>query len=81
MTLTIHSCENGWLIEHEYPWEENERTDLYVFQGYEELEDVEACADMLRMVNELVGPTTSRYSEKRVHVSTEPGDKFGDSKE
>ena len=38
--------------------------------------DVEAFADFLRHVLDNYGPTTSRYSSKRIHVIVEPGDKY-----
>jgi len=33
---------------------------------------------LLFTINDLIGPTTSRYSEHRIYVRIEPGDKFED---
>ncbi|MBU1856224.1 MAG: hypothetical protein KKC28_04505 [Verrucomicrobia bacterium] len=45
---------------------------------YQEREDdeIEAFADFLRVVLDHYGPTTSRYSQKRIRVLVEPGDKY-----
>jgi hypothetical protein len=45
--------------------------------AYQEREDdeIEAFADFLRVVLDHYGPTTSRYSQKRIRVLVEPGDK------
>ncbi len=44
---------------------------------YQEREDdeIEAFAEFLRHVLDHYGPSTSRYSAKRIHVVVEPGDK------
>ena len=39
-------------------------------------DEVECFADFLRYLDEEYGPTTSRYSEKRIYIKVEPGDKF-----
>jgi hypothetical protein len=48
---------------------------------YEERHDdeVECFADFLRSLNDELGPSTSRYSSKRVYVKVAPGDKYGDA--
>jgi len=45
---------------------------------YQEQEDgeVEAFADFLRHLVEHYGPTTSRYSPKRITIRIDPGDKY-----
>jgi hypothetical protein len=45
---------------------------------YQEQEDgeVEAFADFLRHLVEHYGPTTSRYSPKRISIRIDPGDKY-----
>jgi hypothetical protein len=45
---------------------------------YQEIDgaEIEAFADFLRYLNEHYGPSTSRYSPKRIHISVEPSDKF-----
>jgi len=45
--------------------------------GQEKHEDaVECFADFLRTLNEELGPSTSRYSPKRIFIRVEPGDKY-----
>lgn len=47
-----------------------------VYQEQEqEHADIEAFADFLRHILDHYGPTTRRYSPKRIHVVVEPGDK------
>lgn len=48
---------------------------------YQEVDgnEIEAFADFLRFVDEHYGPSTSRYSPKRIRVLVEPGDKWEDS--
>ena len=38
--------------------------------------EVECFADFLRYLNEEYGPSTSRYSEKRIYINIKSGDKF-----
>lgn len=48
-----------------------------VFQEkYDEEEEIECFADFLRVLNDEYGPTTSRYSSKRIYINIEPGDKY-----
>lgn len=42
----------------------------------EENDSVEVFADFLRCINDDYGPSTSRYSPKRIHITVNPGDKF-----
>ena len=39
-------------------------------------DEVECFADFLHHLNDQYGPSTSRYSEKRIYIRVEPGDKF-----
>jgi len=45
---------------------------------YQELDggEIEAFAEFLWLVAEHYGPSTSRYSPKRIRISVEPGDKY-----
>ncbi len=42
---------------------------------------IEAFADLLAYVASNYGPSTGRYSEKRIQVGIKPGDKYEDSLE
>jgi hypothetical protein len=71
--IKIQYCENGWILTHA---EEGEPDRLYVFShtGSDQSE-VEAFRDLLATVDDIYGPTTSRYSEHRIYIRIEPGDK------
>ena len=79
MSVTIKYCENGWILTHT---EEGEPDRLFVFShtGSEQSE-VEAFRDLLWEVNSIYGPTTSRYSEHRIYIKIQPGDKHEDYKD
>lgn len=76
MSLIIKMVSNGWILEdHSDP----EMVRVEVFEGGErEEEEVKAMQRLLWTIDSLVGPTTSRYSEHRIYVRIEPGDKFED---
>lgn len=83
MKLTIETAANGWLIRKE-PDEIDDRCELYVFShcdSFEDIEEVNAFATMLHTLNDLIGPTTSRYSPARIYVEVKPGDKHEDFEE
>ena len=48
---------------------------------YQETEDdeVNAFASFLWLLNDYYGPSTSRYSAKRIRITVEPGDKYADT--
>jgi len=74
--ITIKSALNGWLIEYHV---DKDQTDRYVFSHDDasgEEQEVKAFAGLLRTLNNLVGPSTSRYSEHRIYVDVQPGDKY-----
>lgn len=79
MSLIIKMASNGWILEdHSDP----ELVRVEVFEGGDrEEEDVKAMQRLLYTIDSLIGPTTSRYSEHRIYVRIEPGDKFEDHKE
>lgn len=79
MSLVIKMVMNGWILEdHADP----ELVRIQVFEGGDrEEDDVKAMQQLLYTINDLVGPTTSRYSKHRIYVRIEPGDKFEDLQE
>ena len=76
MKFEIRSTKNSALlrVEHDYPEGETEEI------CYQETEyaDIEAFSDFLRFLDEHYGPTTGRYSPKRIYISVKPGDKHLD---
>ncbi len=90
MKVTITKVENGYILTAYHSGEPPVR---YVFEEleygkygresmtYEEGADVENFAHLLQTLDSLIGPTTSRYSAKRVYVRIEAGDKFEEGKE
>jgi hypothetical protein len=78
MKFEIRRTKNGALLRVEYDHPEDETEEIC----YQEAEDneVEAFADFLRILNEYYGPSTSRYSAKRIYILVKPGDKHEDFK-
>ena len=74
MRFEIRNVRNGAVlrVEHDHPDDEVE--EIAYQQG--ESDEVEAFADFLRYLNEFYGPSTSRYSPKRIYILVEPGDKW-----
>ncbi len=74
MKFEIRSVKNGAVLRVELDSPEAEVEEV-VYQETESAE-VEAFADFLRFLLDHYGPTTSRYSPKRIHILVEPGDKY-----
>ncbi len=74
MKFEVRNANNGLVlrIESEDPEAETEEI---VYQESESGE-IEAFADFLRILLDNYGPSTSRYSPKRIHIVVEPGDKY-----
>lgn len=74
MKFEIRHARNGTVlrVEQDYPDAVPEEVVYQERDG----DEVEAFADFLRYLVDQYGPTTSRYSPKRIYVSVEPGDKF-----
>lgn len=70
--IVIEMARNGWIVRDKRD-EELEHT--YVFSdGDTDQESVEGFRNLLWQLNELCGPTTSRYSAHRINIRIEPGD-------
>ena len=80
MKVTIETARNGWLIRRE-PDELDETTEVFVY-GFsndgDDVDEVKSFASFLWRITELLGPTTSRYSEARIYIEVKPGDKYID---
>lgn len=68
MEIKITSAVNGFIIERTI---EDEKQ-YFAFGG--DGDEVDICADMLRFILSEMGPSTSRYSDKRIYVVVKPGD-------
>lgn len=68
----IRPVKNGLLLECVRYDDESEEL---VYQETE-VNEIEAFAQFLRLLADEYGPSTSRYSEKRIRVKISPGDKF-----
>lgn len=75
--MIIKRVSNGWLIKEGkeiHVFTENESNDY--LEG-----DVSSFAEVLYYINSSMGPSTSRYSAKRIYIEIRPGDKHDDYKE
>lgn len=78
--IKIKMVSNGWILEDHT---DSEFTKRYAFEHMDdfrngEKSEVEAFVRLLWALNDLYGPTTSRYSEHRVAIRIEKGDKCDD---
>ena len=80
MKLTIEMVSNGWLLTDE---SDSEMPKRHVFEdaGSDSIinpskDTMQAFSRLLWAVNDLIGPTTSRYSKHRLHISLKKGDKY-----
>ena len=74
MKFEIRHAANGIILRVEDS-ETDEVPGEVVYQERED-DEIEAFADFLRHLVDHYGPTTNRYSPKRIHVVVEPGDKY-----
>jgi hypothetical protein len=80
--IKIETVDNGWLLTDETDpdgprrrvVESNDTTSVNPTK-----ETMEAFCRLLWEVNDLIGPTTSRYSPHRVMIKIEKGDKYWES--
>ena len=76
MKFEIRSTKNGAILRVEYDSPEGETEEIC----YQESDggEIEAFADFLRFLDENYGPSTSRYSPKRIYIVVKTGDKHPD---
>ena len=74
MKFEIRPAKNGIVLEVEHGIEGEEPEEIV----YQESDGngIEAFADFLHYINDNYGPSTNRYSPKRIHITIEPGDKW-----
>ena len=73
MKFEIRRVRNGAVLRVEA--DDAEEGGEVVYQETD-LDEIEAFADFLRHLLDHFGPTTSRYSPKRIRILVEPGDKY-----
>ncbi|MBN1868952.1 MAG: hypothetical protein JW847_00015 [Candidatus Omnitrophica bacterium] len=70
----MRRVENGYVLKVvDQDGNAGEPKEIVYQEKYED--EVECFADFLRYLDEHYGPSTSRYSEKRIYIRVEPGDK------
>ena len=74
----IRRARNGWILKVERPSFEDGEPDEVVCEERHE-DEIECFSDFLWALNEELGPSTSRYSPKRICIRVEPGDKCEDA--
>lgn len=74
MIFDMRRVENGYVLKVvDQDGNAGEPKEIVYQEKYED--EVECFADFLRYLDEHYGPSTSRYSEKRIYIRVEPGDK------
>lgn len=78
--ITIQMARNGWIVRDK---QDEEIEHVYVFSdGDTDKDAIDGFVKLLWTLNDLCGPTTSRYSPHRIQIKIEPGDKWeGDDHE
>lgn len=75
--IKIECADNGWILTDDTingsKWLVVKRNDDDLINPSQET--MESFVELLWRVNELIGPTTSRYSPYRLSIKLEPGDK------
>lgn len=70
MKITIETCKNGAYVI----FDDGENEDKMSYQFDEE--NLDGLHELLYNIEETVGVMSSRYSEKRIRISIEHGDKY-----
>jgi hypothetical protein len=79
MIFDIRRAKNGCILKFIHSAEGTSEMEEVVFQEKYD-DEVECFADFLRLLNEEYGPSTSRYSPKRIYITVESGDKYEEPK-
>lgn len=72
MTLKVKKVANGYYLK----LVDEDRTEEYVFN--DDKSKLDAFIDLLWSINNLIGPSTNRYSEERLSIGIIPGDKYSE---
>lgn len=74
ITCTIRNAANGCILTIK----DEENGDAEILYQEQDGNEIECFAEFLRYICDHYGPSTSRYSEKRIYITVEPGDKYED---
>lgn len=78
--IKIEMVANGWILEEHSDLDFPRKTvfeDAGKGSQFEPDKDtMDAFVRLLWAVNDLMGPSTSRYSKHRIHISLKRGDKY-----
>jgi hypothetical protein len=77
MNITIQRARNGFVVHHQSD-DDDTMVQTVIEERDADTEGIECFCDLLRFIDNLLGPCTSRYSEKRIRIITVPGDKRDD---
>lgn len=80
MNFNLRRAKNGLILKIT-DFVDDEKEEVVFQEKYNEEDDVECFADFLRVLNEYYGPSTGRYSPKRIYIRVAPGDKHEDFKD
>lgn len=75
MIFEIRRAKNGYVLKIINNEDELEGSKEIVYQEKYD-DEVECFADFLRYLDNEYGPSTGRYSEKKIYINVEPGDKY-----
>lgn len=75
--VIINTVNNGFVVEYKSIHEDKDHSDIEVFEVLLETQEERALTmqRLLYHINDLIGPSSSRYDEHRVYVEIKPGDK------
>jgi len=74
----IRRARNGWVLRVGHPSAEDDEPDEIVHEEKYD-DEIDCFADFLGTLAEELGPSTSRYSPKRIYIQVRPGDKYEDA--
>ena len=75
MIFEIRRAQNGYILRITNGEDDSGEDNEIVYQEKYD-DEIECFAEFLRYLNEQYGPSTSRYSARRIYITVEPGDKF-----
>ncbi len=77
MKIEIETASNGFILRTIVDGEVD-TVDVFQDQGEADESAVQTTAELLRYLNDILGPSTSRHAKARVYVEVKPGDKHFD---
>ena len=75
--VTIKTVTGGWIIEYPCDFADS-LIETTVVETQDGETEAESFIRVLWVINHEIGPSTSRYSSQRIHITMEPGDKYED---